>query len=139
MDKFVIIGNKKLAGEVEVRGSKNAAGPALAAVLLTDKECVIDNLPSIEDIKNTIEILKSLGVKIEWIGERKIKAKAEDINPERINFEKVSKTRISVLFFGSLLARFKKFQISAPGGDVIGLRPIHTQLKALENILIGLR
>jgi UDP-N-acetylglucosamine 1-carboxyvinyltransferase len=64
-DKFVINGNKQLHGEVEVRGSKNAAGPALAAVLLTDQECIIDNLPLIEDIKNTIEILKSLGVKVE--------------------------------------------------------------------------
>lgn len=117
-----------------MRGSKNAAGPALAAVLLTNEECIIDNLPLIEDIKNTIEILKSLGVKVEWVGERKIKAKAENINPEKIDFEKVPKTRISVLFFGSLLANFKKFQISAPGGDVIGLRPIHTQLKALEKM-----
>ena len=134
MDKFIINGNKELQGEIEVRGSKNAAGPALAAVLLTDEECIIDNLPLIEDIKNTIEVLKSLGVKVEWISDRKIKAKADDIDPSKINFEKVSKTRISVLFFGSLLARFKKFQISAPGGDVIGLRPISTQLKALEKL-----
>jgi len=134
MDKFVINGLKPLNGEIEVRGSKNAAGPVLAAVLLTEEECIIDNLPLTEDIKNTIEILKSLGVKIEWLGERKIKAKANGITPEKIDFEKVPKTRISVLFFGSLLARFKKFQISAPGGDVIGLRPIHTQLDALEKM-----
>ena len=133
-DKFIINGNKPLRGEIEVRGSKNAAGPALAAVLLTEEECIIDNLPLIEDIKNTIEILKSLGVKVEWLGERKVKLKSNGINPEKIDFEKVPKTRISVLFFGSLLARFKKFQISAPGGDVIGLRPIHTQLKALEKM-----
>jgi len=134
LDKFIINGKKELAGEIEVRGSKNAAGAALAAVLLTKEECVIDNLPIIEDIKNTIEILKSLGVKVEWLSERKIKVKAESISSEKIDFNKVSKTRISVLFFGSLLARFKKFQISAPGGDVIGLRPIDTQLKALEKM-----
>ena len=134
MDKFVINGNKELSGEIEVRGSKNAAGPALAAVLLTKEECIIDNLPLIEDIKNTIEILKSLGVKVEWLSDRKIKAKAENINPENMDFEKASKTRISVLFFGSLLARLKSFKISPPGGDVIGLRPITTQLKALEKI-----
>ena len=134
MDRFVINGNKELQGEIEVRGSKNAAGPALAAVLLTQEECIIDNLPLIEDIKNTIEILESLGVKIEWLSERKIKARAENINPENMDFEKTSKTRISVLFFGSLLARLKSFKISPPGGDVIGLRPISTQLKALEKL-----
>ncbi|MEK7578098.1 MAG: UDP-N-acetylglucosamine 1-carboxyvinyltransferase, partial [Patescibacteria group bacterium] len=85
-------------------------------------------------IKNTIEILKSLGVKTEWLSERKIKLQADAVNVSSIDFEKVPKTRISVLFFGSLLARFKKFQISAPGGDVIGLRPIHTQLDALEKM-----
>lgn len=138
-DKFVINGNKELSGEIEVRGSKNAAGPALAAVLLTDQECLIDNLPLIEDIKNTIEILKSLGVKIEWVGERKIKARAENIDSLKINFEKVSKIRISVLFFGSLLARLKSFKISAPGGDVIGLRPIHIQLKALEKLGVKIK
>jgi len=134
LDKFVINGNKELAGEIEVRGSKNAAGPALAAVLLTQDECVIDNIPIIEDIKNTIDILKSLGVKIEYLSERKIKAKAENIDSSKIDFEKASKTRISVLFFGSLLARLKSFKISPPGGDVIGLRPISVQLKALEKL-----
>lgn len=133
-DIFIINGNKDLEGEIEVYGSKNAAGPCLAAVLLTSEECIIDNLPVIEDIKNTIEILKSLGVNIEWLSERKIKAKAENINPENIDFEKASKTRISVLFFGSLLGRLKNFKISPPGGDVIGLRPISTQLKALEKL-----
>jgi UDP-N-acetylglucosamine 1-carboxyvinyltransferase len=49
-DKFIIQGGKELSGEIEVRGSKNAAGPVLAAVLLTQEECVVDNVPFIEDI-----------------------------------------------------------------------------------------
>ncbi len=134
MEKFIINGNKELRGEIEVRGSKNAAGPCLAAVLLTQEECVIDNLPLIEDIKNTIQVLESLGVKTEWLSERKLKLKAESINAENINLEKVSKTRMSVVLFGSMLARLKDFKISSPGGDVIGLRPITVQLKALEKI-----
>ncbi|MEK7663954.1 MAG: UDP-N-acetylglucosamine 1-carboxyvinyltransferase [Patescibacteria group bacterium] len=134
MDKFIINGNKELSGEIEVRGSKNAAGPALAAVLLTQDECIIDNLPLIEDIKNTISVLESIGVKTEWIGDRRLKLKADEINLQNIDLEKVSKTRMSVVLFGSLLARFKDFKISAPGGDVIGLRPITIQLEALEKI-----
>ncbi len=133
-DKFVINGNKELTGEVEIRGSKNAAGAVLAAVLLTSDECIIDNLPIIEDIKNTIEVLRSLGVKVEYLSERKIKTRAENVNPENMDFKRASKTRISVLLFGSLLARFKSFRISPPGGDVIGLRPISTQLRALEKL-----
>lgn len=133
-DKFVINGNKELAGEIEVRGSKNAAGPCLAAVLLTQDECIIDNLPLIDDIKHTINVLESIGVTVEWIGDRKLKLKAENINPENIDLEKVSKTRMSVVLFGSLLARVRDFKISAPGGDVIGMRPITVQLKALEKI-----
>jgi len=133
-DKFVINGNRDLAGEIEVRGSKNAAGPCLAAVLLTKEECIIDNLPLIEDIKSTIFVLESLGVKTEWLSERKLKLKAEEIHPENIDLEKVSKTRMSVVLFGSLLGKVNEFKISAPGGDVIGLRPITIQLKALEKI-----
>ena len=140
MDKFVINGGKELKGEVEVRGSKNAAGPVLAAVLLTQDECTIDNIPLIEDISNILEILESMGVKIERLNERTVKIKAEKIEAEKIDFEKVSKTRISVLFFGALLARTqfhgfpKNFKLPPPGGDRIGLRPISVQLNALEKL-----
>lgn len=133
-EKFVINGGRELKGEIEVRGSKNAAGPCLAAVLLTSEPVIIDNLPLIADVKATIAALESLGVKTEWLGERKLKLQAEEINPDNIDLEKVSKTRMSVALFGSLLGRVKEFKISSPGGDVIGLRPITVQLKALEKI-----
>jgi len=133
-DKFIIQGQKSLDGEIEVRGSKNAAGPILAATLLTDEECIIDNLPLVKDIFNMIEVLKDMGVKIDWLGERKIKVKADSFNPEKMDFEKVSKTRVSVLLLGALLARVKHFKISPPGGDRIGLRPISIHLKALEKL-----
>lgn len=134
MDAFVINGNKKLEGEIEVRGSKNAAGPVLAAVLLTKEECVIDNLPLISDVKNQIDILKSLGVSVEYLSDRKIKFKAEHLNSEKLDFKKFSKTRMSVVLVGALLSRFPHFTFSSPGGDKIGLRPINIQLKALETL-----
>src|SRR5262245_23771335 len=81
-EKFVINGNRELAGEIEVRGSKNAAGPVLAASLLTAEPVIIDNLPLIDDIKNTIKVLESLGATIEWLGERKVRITAANINPE---------------------------------------------------------
>lgn len=133
-EKFVINGGRELAGEIEVRGSKNAAGPCLAAVLLTKEPVIIDNLPLIADVKATIEALESIGVKVEWLSERKVKLTADQIHPENINLEKVSKTRMSVALFGSLLGRVNEFRISSPGGDVIGIRPITVQLKALEKM-----
>jgi len=134
MDKFVINGNKELSGEIEVRGSKNAAGACLAAVLLCNEECIIDNLPLIEDVENTIEVLKSLGVKVEWMSERKIKVKAENVNLKNIDFDRFSRTRMSVLLVGPLLAKFNHFKFPSPGGDKIGLRPISVHIKALEKL-----
>jgi UDP-N-acetylglucosamine 1-carboxyvinyltransferase len=133
-DKFVINGGKTLQGEVEVRGSKNSAGPALIACLLTEEECIVDNIPFIDDILNVLDVLKSMGVSVDKIGEEKVKIKAETVLPDKMDFEKTSKTRISVLFFGALLARAKNFKMSPPGGDKIGLRPISVHLKALAKL-----
>jgi UDP-N-acetylglucosamine 1-carboxyvinyltransferase len=133
-DKFVINGGKSLQGEIEVRGSKNAAGPALIACLLTQDECIVDNVPFIDDISNILEILKSMGIKVEKIGEETVRIKAENVEPAKMDFEKISKTRISVLFFGALLARAKNFKMPPPGGDKIGSRPISVQLRALEKL-----
>ncbi len=133
-DKFVINGGKPLEGEIEVRGSKNAAGPALIACLLTQDECIIDNIPSIEDILNILDILKSMGVEVEKTGEETFKIKAEKVEADKMDFEKISKTRISVLFLGALLTRAENFKMPPPGGDRIGLRPIFVQLKALEKL-----
>ncbi len=133
-DKFIINGNRDLEGEIEVYGSKNAAGACLSAVLLTREECIIDNLPMIIDVKNQIEILKSLGANVEYLSERKVKLKAENLDAIKMDLAKFSKARMSVVLVGALLARFNHFKFSAPGGDKIGLRPIHIQLKALEKL-----
>jgi len=133
-DKFVINGGKSLSGEIEVRGSKNAAGPALVACLLTKEECIIDNVPFIDDIWNVLDVIKSMGGEVEKIGEEKVRIKAEKIDASKLDFAKASKTRISVLFFGALLARVGDFKMPPPGGDRIGLRPISVQLRALEKL-----
>jgi len=135
MAKFIIEGGKTLKGEIEVRGSKNAAGALIAACLLTEDECVIDNLPLVQDIFNLLDILKEMGVEVEFLSERKVRLKANDkVNPEKINFEKFSQARTSVLLIGPLSTRFKEFKVSRPGGDRIGLRPITTHLEVLEKL-----
>lgn len=133
--QFVIEGNKKLKGEINVLGSKNAAGALLAACLLTDQPCVIDNLPLVKDILNLLEILKEMGVEVEFLSERKVRLKAgSNVDPGKISFEKFSQARTSVLLIGPLAARFKQFRVSRPGGDKIGLRPITTHLEVLEKL-----
>ena len=133
MQKFIINGGKSLRGEIDVKGSKNATTPILSACLLTKEECVIDNIPQINDVLKMIEILQSMGVEIEWIEKGKLRIKAgDDVNPEKMDFEIVGHMRSSILLLGSLLARFKKFKIKQPGGCIIGARPVGVHFEALE-------
>ena len=135
MQKFIINGGKPLKGTVEIGGYKNAAGPVLAATLLTKEECIIKNLPQVTDVFNLIKVLESIGVEAEWLEENIIKIKAgEKVDPEKMDYSTVEKMRISVLLIGPLLARFKKFKIPHPGGDKIGLRPIDSHLEALRKL-----
>jgi len=133
-EKFIIQGKKPLEGTVEISGSKNAAGPVLAASLLTEEDVVIDNLPLVSDIINMVEVLEETGARVDWLSSRKIKINTRNVDPEKIDAEKISKTRVSVLLIGPFLARFKNFKISHPGGDRIGVRPIYTHLEALEKL-----
>jgi UDP-N-acetylglucosamine 1-carboxyvinyltransferase len=133
-EKFQVQGGSPLRGQVEISGSKNAAGPILAATLLTEKECVVANLPRISDVLNLVEIIKQMGAEVKWLNEKKVSIKAKDLNPEKIPPELFEKTRMSVLVLGPLLGRFTSFKIPHPGGDKIGLRPITTHLEGLAGL-----
>ena len=138
MEKFVIIGGKPLEGEIDVRGAKNAAFPLLAATILTQEDCVIGNLPLIEDVYRSIEILQSMGAQVDWLEERKIRVNTKNLNPATLNRDLVLKLRGSVLFFGPLLARFGKIVLPQPGGDIIGARPISTHLDAFSQLGVNI-
>ena len=133
-DKFIIQGQAKLEGVINISGAKNSAGPILAATLLTKESCIVDNLPLVKDILNSIEILKSMGAEVEWLGEKKIRITAANVSPEKIAISLIGKSRVSVLLIGALLARFNEFKFTPPGGDRIGLRPITTHLDALGKL-----
>lgn len=133
MQKFIINGGKKLEGEINVRGSKNAATPILSACLLTKEDCIIENVPIVTDVLKMIEILESMGVETEWVDKYKLRVRAgENVDPAKMDFSIVGHMRSSILLLGSLLARFKKFKIKQPGGCIIGSRPIGTHFDALE-------
>ncbi len=133
-EKFVINGGNKLKGELSVRGAKNAAGPLIAASILTNEDCVIFNIPKVSDIFNLLDIIASLGKKVEWIGERTVKIGGEGLKTENLDFDKVSRCRISALFMGSLLARISEFKFYKPGGDRIGVRPIETHIEGFREL-----
>jgi len=129
-EKFVINGGKKLNGIIEVMGSKNSALPILAATILTKEDCVIDNVPLIEDVLKMITLLEEMGAKTEWLDKRKIKINCEKINPDKLSHEIMGRFRGSVLLWGSLAARFDNFKTMSPGGCVIGARPLDTHFDA---------
>ena len=133
-EKFIINGGKPLKGEIEVRGAKNAAFPILAASLLTKEECLIDNLPLVEDVFRMIEILKAMGSKVSWVGERSLSIKNSQINPLKAKEDLICLLRGSVLFFGPLLARFGQVKFPQPGGCIIGARPIDTHLDGFSQL-----
>jgi len=132
--RFIINGGKTLNGSIEVRGSKNAATPILAATILNTKPCIISNLPLIEDVFRMLDILKKLGAEIKWLNKRTVKISTKNINQKNIDFETVSKLRSSILFVGPLLARFGFAKIIEPGGCIIGKRPIDTHLDAFREL-----
>ncbi|MDF1498060.1 MAG: UDP-N-acetylglucosamine 1-carboxyvinyltransferase [Patescibacteria group bacterium] len=133
MQKFIINGGKRLRGKIDVMGAKNAATPILSACLLTKDECIIDNIPLINDVLKMIELLESMGVETEWVEKRRLKIKAgDDVDPEKMNFEIIGHMRSSILLLGSMLARFGKFKIKQPGGCIIGARPVGVHFDALE-------
>lgn len=132
--QLVIKGGKRLRGEINVRGSKNAALPLLAATLLTDQKCKLSNLPRIEDVERMLEILESLGAEIKREDQHTVEVKAADIDPDKIDYNLVGKIRASILLVGPLLSRFKKITLPQPGGCKIGARPLDTHFQAFQDL-----
>ncbi len=133
-DKFIIEGGEPLKGTIKVSGSKNSATPIIAATLLTSEPCIIENIPLIEDVLKMIQIISNLGAKVTWLGERKIKIEAKDIDPQKIDKDLVSKMRSSVLLLGPILARCGIVEINHPGGCIIGNRSIDAHLDAFKEM-----
>jgi UDP-N-acetylglucosamine 1-carboxyvinyltransferase len=131
MSKFIITGGKKLSGEIKVSGSKNSVLALIAASVLTSEECVLTNVPEIDDVKSMIEILRDLGVEAEF-AKHKLTIRAQDIKNTKPTSLSAGKLRGSILFLGPLLARMGKADLPHPGGDLIGKRPIDAHLAAFK-------
>lgn len=128
MSSIVIEGGRPLVGTVKISSAKNAVLPVLAASLLTESQCIIEDAPELEDVKVMIEVLKSLGARAQREGDS-IKITASEINSFEASYDLVRKMRASFLVMGPLLARKGRARISMPGGCAIGSRPIDLHLK----------
>ena len=135
MGTFSIKGGVKLKGEVIPQGAKNEALQVICACLLTDKKVIIDNIPEIIDVLKLIDLLKSLGVKVNKIKKNKYSFLADNVDIDYLQSEefkiKGSSLRGSIMIVGPLLARFGKGFIPKPGGDKIGRRRLDTHFLGL--------
>lgn len=125
MSKYIIQGKNQLSGVVEIAGAKNNALKILPATMLTKKECLVHNIPDIEDVKIMIEIMTKLGSKIERVANNTYLINNSQLNDYRIDDLLARRLRTSILFIAPLLARFGKVHLPHPGGCVIGKRPIN--------------
>ncbi len=131
MEKIVIEGEKRLSGEVTVGGAKNAVLPIMAACILSEGENTISNVPDLADVRTMIKLLETLGAKCEYAdGELLVNSKT--VNSYKAPYDLVKTMRASVLVLGPLVARFKKAEVSLPGGCAIGERPIDQHIKGLR-------
>ncbi len=137
MDRFLIEGGIPLAGRVRISGAKNAALPAMAAALLTEKRVVLRNVPRVRDISTLRSLLEELGVDSSVIHEshgNRVEIEARQLLNPLAPYELVKQMRASVLVLGPLLARFGHARVSLPGGCAIGARPINLHIRGLERM-----
>jgi UDP-N-acetylglucosamine 1-carboxyvinyltransferase len=130
MDKIIVNGGRRLAGEVRISGAKNAALPILISSLLADGANTYLNVPELRDIDSTKLLLANLGACIETDADQ-VQIDASGLNNHEAPYDLVRKMRASILVLGPLVARLKKARVSLPGGCAIGARPINLHLKGL--------
>lgn len=133
MNKLVIRGGKRLKGEVEISGAKNAALPIVAASLLASGTSMVSRVPNLKDVLTIGQLIRHLGAEFSHEDNKTV------INTERIRifeapYELVRTMRASVLVLGPLVAKYGKAKVSLPGGCAIGARPINLHLMGFEKM-----
>lgn len=132
MKRIKVIGGKKLEGEVEISGSKNAALPVLAATILTQGLNTIKFVPHLIDITTMLRVLKAIGVRAEYFHPNTVKVWVNHTVRHIAPYELMTKMRASFFIIGSILAKVGFAKIPLPGGCAIGSRPVDIHLKGLK-------
>jgi UDP-N-acetylglucosamine 1-carboxyvinyltransferase len=133
LDKFVIRGGKKLIGEVEISGAKNASLALMPAALLAPGKSVFFNTPELNDVHTMIKLLDYLGVKSSFKNHT-LELDTTGVNNYDAPYEHVKKMRASVYVLGPLLSRYGEAKVSLPGGCAWGPRPINLHIEGLKRM-----
>ena len=134
MPSFVVEGGIPLSGSIRPTGNKNAALPCISAALLTEDPVTLENVPRIRDVETLLELMVSLGVSVEWIGDGTLRLQASQLNGTNPDPTLSARIRASILLAGPLLARVGRVTIPPPGGDVIGRRRLDTHFLAFRGL-----
>jgi UDP-N-acetylglucosamine 1-carboxyvinyltransferase len=132
MDRLIITGGRPLNGEIRISGAKNAALPIIVATLLADEPVTVCNIPHLNDITTTMELLGRMGVSITMGEKMDVEVDSSTISNFAAPYELVKTMRASILVLGPLLARFGQAEVSLPGGCAIGSRPVNLHIHGLE-------
>lgn len=135
MEQYIIKGGNPLVGEVVIGGAKNAALGILAAAIMTDGECLIDNMPNVRDTNVLLQAMEGIGARIERKGDNEVVISGKDIDSAGdliVDNEYIRKIRASYYLIGALLGKYKKAQVVLPGGCDIGSRPIDQHIKGFR-------
>src|SRR2546428_13705159 len=131
---FCVTGGRPLKGTIRPAGNKNAALPILAATLLADAPCRIDNVPKIGDVETMLALLVHLGADVRWSGDHTVEIDPAHAAPRELDPALCARIRASILLAGPMLARLGRVALPPPGGDVIGRPRVDTHLLAPEQM-----
>src|SRR3989454_11849419 len=131
---FSVSGGRALKGTIRPAGNKNAVLPILAATLLADGPCRIDNVPHIRDVETMLALLAHLGAEVRWLGPNTVEVNTARAEPRELDPALCARIRASILLAGPMLARFGRVTLPPPGGAVIGRRRVDTHFLPLERL-----
>ena len=132
MEKFVINGGRKLKGDINISGAKNAAVAIIPAAILAEGPCVLENVPNINDVSVSLKILSAMGAEVKLLNKNTIRIDAKHIKDTAVPYQMARSIRASYYFLGTLLSKFNHAKVSMPGGCALGDRPIDQHLKCFK-------
>jgi len=133
-DAYLITGGQKLTGEVALSGAKNVALKTIIASLMFKNKVILENIPRINDVKELIDLVNSLGAKASFVGQNTVEIESKGLKNNKVDFLYGSKIRVSFMLFAPLLYRFGNCFIPNPGGCRIGARPIDRIVDGMKSL-----
>lgn len=133
MDSYKIVGGARLAGSIDIRGSKNTALAVMSGVLLAHGVTTLRNVPDLSDTRAKAKLLRQFGATVDWEGDI-LTIDCSTLRADSADEATVRSIRTSFYMLGPLLARTGHVELPSPGGCKIGARPVDFHLKGLEKL-----